>query len=402
MQDLIDVVTAVLRPNASVDQYAWQSLEQRVVAFRRASARPARGSRRRSGGGGNEANAANIEPQEGIGDPAGPLEAAPSAAFEAADSASEAVQTIRKQHRKITGQRRRINKLTKLLAQKNRRFKQQSRTLAAERAKLASANEALTKMSFTKDPRRNKMMARVRAHMSVRGGYRLGVKRNICHVGARALIAITESRSKKDSVYRWEHLLAANIIAESMQWYAHHYNYLVYVKSCVAARHAAAASAEGGESRDDRSDQVDGASVSDGSVDSTVAAMVAAGGGKIASNDWTWQINVLAADASNTPCAKGCKADVCKISTRFNYSVDVPDYDVSAVQPVGIDMSDVCCCFGDHAEATEAGGDDELDNGAATPGRGSDHSDPGDSDDDEPLFVPTTFTHIAWADLLPA
>ena len=62
--------------------------------------------------------------------------------------------------------------------------------------------------------------------VSVHGGYMLGVNRSGAHSGSQTLICHTQCPHSRQTIYKWERLLSANLQVQSQHWFERHYHVL--------------------------------------------------------------------------------------------------------------------------------------------------------------------------------
>ena len=67
-------------------------------------------------------------------------------------------------------------------------------------------------------------------NMSYRGGIKMACKRQIGHFGAGALARTLDTEFTRQTVARWELVLAATILAASRKWYTNNYTYIQKLK----------------------------------------------------------------------------------------------------------------------------------------------------------------------------
>ena len=72
--------------------------------------------------------------------------------------------------------------------------------------------------------------------MTVGGGYRLALHRNQGHAGSEILLCHFELKSSRQTVNRWESLLACSLLLQSRSWYC-------FQRLAVEELHGAAADA---------------------------------------------------------------------------------------------------------------------------------------------------------------
>ena len=196
----------------------------------------------------------------------------------------------------------------RLLEKQNRRLKKQNEALRlkakpiynARRATgrwkdrcVASRQNAKRKQSeidgklFTKPLKRHKRKKRVRWCLSVRGGYRLAIKRNLGHCNTATLMKIVETNVSKWALNNWERLLAANIVVQSRQWYEDQYVMLEEQRAVALSLGTAA-------------------SLTTSSFDITMPHK------KL----FSYEIHSIRGDATNTAYT-GCKGHVCEVVSKF-------------------------------------------------------------------------------------
>ncbi len=78
--------------------------------------------------------------------------------------------------------------------------------------------------SFEKQTRGSKKADRKYGQYSLKGGYRLAVKRGVGHASALSVL-LSLGLSKSDhSVWPWERLLGANLVSQAKSWFSGHYD----------------------------------------------------------------------------------------------------------------------------------------------------------------------------------
>ena len=74
-----------------------------------------------------------------------------------------------------------------------------------------------------------KETARVtQVHVSLLGGFRIGLKRGTGHGSAASFLAHVEAPLSKWCVWRWERLTASALICRVRQWYTEYFSYLKF------------------------------------------------------------------------------------------------------------------------------------------------------------------------------
>lgn len=142
---------------------------------------------------------------------------------------------------------------------------------AAELAAKVSAMEAESRdKSLTHLGKRRKTSA-TRLNLTVNGGFKLALQRNVGHASADALLSHMDTSVSRYSVSRWEQLFASTIIAMARHWYASHYYYLSHCHKLVDKP------------------------------------------------GLSYELHLVSADATNTSVSLGVKAHVCKVKTLFRH-----------------------------------------------------------------------------------
>ena len=185
-------------------------------------------------------------------------------------AAVEAAQPLER-HRQPPGHSGQINRLQQQIRYWRRSAQESDNEL--QEFKLALKAEQLTIVG-----KRRKHTA-LRSNLSLTGGYKLAMQRNIGHASADALLSHMDAPVTRYTVSRWEMQLASTIIAWAKTWHGAHYAWLLYCH-----------------------DQCEAGSQS---------------------NVLSYELHLVAADATNTAVSLGTKAHVCKVTSLFRH-VDLP------------------------------------------------------------------------------
>ena len=148
----------------------------------------------------------------------------------------------------------------------------------------AQIDEMRAKTSVLKTPKRERAARRAteRGLVSLAGGYRCALLRNIGHAGADAVVAHLDAGIARQTVCRWEQLLGASVLAHARAFNNDQYTRL-----------HAARSAEVREPSRAR---------------------------------WTWEVHALRGDATNSNILQGSKAHVCEVTSLFHHALDTDDF----------------------------------------------------------------------------
>jgi hypothetical protein len=119
-----------------------------------------------------------------------------------------------------------------MLAYFRKRCSRHENTIADLRMQLAKerARNCFTKASRNRGYRPKPQQLR----LSVSGGYRLAIRRNIGHIGQRALAKLSEASVGRQAIGRAEIRLATFFTIAARTWCTNNYAYLDAVKARVA------------------------------------------------------------------------------------------------------------------------------------------------------------------------
>ena len=136
---------------------------------------------------------------------------------------------LKKQVEKAKALNRKLQKTVKC---RSRRIRNLENRLKHKTLMCEAAQSKLTAASYFKQPKRRRPTS-TSHHVSVLGGYRMAMKRNQGHASAVALTLHIEPPITRSPAYRWERLLAANILEQSRSFYGHNYGYLDAVRKAT-------------------------------------------------------------------------------------------------------------------------------------------------------------------------
>ena len=137
---------------------------------------------------------------------------------------------LRAQVLRLQRRNERLRKLRTYWKSRAQCLDRQNRKRIAEIASLRSPYA-----HHTKRPRPSH---RKSTRVSICGGYRLAIQRNIAHTGAKSLMRIVDARFNKCTLFRWERLLAANLVLQHRQWVQARYDYSDHARARRSIRGA--------------------------------------------------------------------------------------------------------------------------------------------------------------------
>ena len=155
-------------------------------------------------------------------------------------------------------------------------LKRENRPLKQVVCRLRGLVRRLRAASVLKTPKRERAARRAteRGVVSLAGGYRCALLRNIGHAGADAVVAALDASIARQTVCRWEQLLGA--------FYNDQYTRLHAARSAEVREPSRA--------------------------------------GK------TWEVHALRGDATNWNILQGSKAHVCEVTSLFHHALDTDDF----------------------------------------------------------------------------